>query len=236
MVRLTALLPVTTGVAAYAALDAHATTVRAAGGETGRGRAMADELVARLTGAHHPADLNLEIQLLMTDQALLADAPDTAWIQGHPVPAPIARTLALGTSDSTDEGERARRWVRRLFTDPVTGTLREMDERRRVFRAADRRFVEISQQHECVTPWCDAPIRHIHPIDPYAHGGPTIRSNAAGTCERFNYTLEMPGWKTQRLAGDTLRITTPAGRTYDTNPPPLRPPPAPALTPRSSPP
>lgn len=76
--------------------------------------------------------------------------------------------------------------MRRLFTDPATGALRDVDERRRTFRPADRRFVRIAQHHACITPWCDAPIRHVHYIESYADGGPTVRANAAGTCERFN--------------------------------------------------
>lgn len=182
---------------------------------------MADELVARVTGLSRPEDVDIEIQLLMTDTALLAESADAAWLDGHPVPGSIARQLALAAPDPGPAG-RARRWVRRLYTDPVSGTLRDVDERRRAFTVIDRRFVEIAQLHSCITPWCDASIRHLHHIDRYADGGPTVRDNAAGTCERFNYTLEMPGWGTDALADGTLRIATPAGRTYEVRPPPLR--------------
>jgi hypothetical protein len=50
MCHLTALLPVTAGVAVYTALSRHADTLRAAGDPRGRGQLMADALVERTTG------------------------------------------------------------------------------------------------------------------------------------------------------------------------------------------
>ncbi|HWU23465.1 MAG TPA: DUF222 domain-containing protein [Nocardioides sp.] len=57
MTRLTALLPVAQGVAAYTALARHADTNIATGDERGRGHVMADTLVERLTGQAHASDV-----------------------------------------------------------------------------------------------------------------------------------------------------------------------------------
>src|SRR6478736_5769323 len=70
MCHLTALLPVTAGVAVYKALSGHADALRAAGDPRGRGQLMADALVERTTGT--PGGISgVEIQVIMTDRTLL---------------------------------------------------------------------------------------------------------------------------------------------------------------------
>ncbi|UEL28440.1 HNH endonuclease signature motif containing protein [Pseudarthrobacter sp. L1SW] len=122
MTRLTALLPVAQGVAAYAALTRHADTVRATGDgrasgdgrgkgdgrATGEGRAtrdgrgkgqiMADRLVECLTGT--PAGITgIDIQLVMTDRTLLQGDSEPARLTGYgTVPAQWARKAVLGAA------------------------------------------------------------------------------------------------------------------------------------------
>ncbi len=57
MAYVTALLPVTQGVALYAALTRHATSAKAAGDERGKGQIMADTLVERATGQATASDV-----------------------------------------------------------------------------------------------------------------------------------------------------------------------------------
>jgi hypothetical protein len=99
MARLTALLPVAHGVAAYAALMSAAGTATAAGDPRGRGQLMADTLVQRLTGQAAAPDVPVEIHLIMTDQSLLtpnqaggAGGPEEpAVLDGYgPIPAGLA--------------------------------------------------------------------------------------------------------------------------------------------------
>ncbi len=71
MTRVSALLPVAQGVAAYAALTAAAGTARAAGDERSKNQVMADTLVARVTGEEEAGEVDIEIQLVITDEALL---------------------------------------------------------------------------------------------------------------------------------------------------------------------
>ncbi|UEL30332.1 HNH endonuclease signature motif containing protein [Pseudarthrobacter sp. L1SW] len=114
MTRLTALLPVAQGVAAYAALTRHADTVRATGdgrasgdgratGDSrgtgngrGKGQIMADRLVECLTGT--PAGITgIDIQLVMTDRTLLQGDSEPARLTGYgTVPAQWARKAVLG--------------------------------------------------------------------------------------------------------------------------------------------
>ncbi|WP_427115472.1 DUF222 domain-containing protein [Pseudarthrobacter scleromae] len=93
MARLTALLPVAEGVAAYAALSAHADTLRAGGDERSRGQIMADTLVERTAGT--PGGVSgVEIQLVMTDRTLFQGDPEPARLPGYGiVPAGWARSL-----------------------------------------------------------------------------------------------------------------------------------------------
>lgn len=240
-VRLSALLPLAEGVAVYKALDQAASTARSRGVEGARGQHMADALVARVTGQEEPESTSVEIQLMMTDKALLDEADDVAWIDGHPVPAGIARRFALHGDPEDDTA--AQRFVRRLLTDPISGRLTAADETRRSFSGPDRRFIEIADQR-CRTPWCEARIRHIDHVESYADGGATRIDNGAGLCESCNYLMETQGWIEQigtDAAGGhdgsgppdesegpesppdrTLRLTTPTGRTFSGAPPPLR--------------
>lgn len=258
MVRVSALLPTAQGVAVFAALDKHAASARAAGSEKSRGQEMADALFSRVTGLARAEDATVEIQLLMTDTALLSGGADTAWIDGQAIPAAIARRFALGGDPGrlgtdpaqpgtdparlgTEPGQvgspgaapgahppgtsRAdlpeRRFIRRLYTDPVTGALRDADSRRRAFTGALRTFIAARDQG-CRGPWCDSRGAHVHHVQAHAAGGSTSIANGVSTCARLNYTAEMPGWSTGMTDGGALRITTPSGREYTSLPPPLR--------------
>ncbi|WP_159096467.1 HNH endonuclease [Miniimonas sp. S16] len=110
MTYLTALLPMKDGIAAYTALRAAADTAVSTGHATSRGQAMADTLVARLTGRAPTDPVPVHVGLVMTDTILLA--PDgtpgaeepatltTPGLAGTPVPAPWARTLIHTTLTS----------------------------------------------------------------------------------------------------------------------------------------
>ena len=248
MTYLTALLPVKDGVACYAALKAAAGTAQAVGDPRGRGQVMADTLVDRLTGrtgsqalpdptswsarptqpspadASNPdgqsrdASVAVEVQLVITDETLLAggDAPalltDNDTSGSNPaaslVPAPVARDLVR---------DAATVWVRRLYTRPDTGQLVAMESTRRVFDGNLRKML-ILRDRTCRTPWCDAPIRHGDHITDAADGGPTSYTNGQGLCERCNQTKNLPGWTARTL--DDERRGSPGGTPSG---PPLRP-------------
>ena len=93
MCYLTALLPVTQGVAVHAGLTRHADTARSGGDPRTRGQLMADALVERTTGT--PGGISgIEIQLVMTDRTLLQGDSEPARLPGYGiVPAGWAREL-----------------------------------------------------------------------------------------------------------------------------------------------
>jgi hypothetical protein len=229
MARLTALVPMAQGVAAYATLCRDADTTVAGGDERGRGQIMADTLIERLTGQEHASAVPVEVNLVMTDRALLSPhAPggdEPALLDGEPIPAPLARALILDTDETgTDEqtGAPAPRWLRRLFTNPATGQLVAMESARRTFTPAQRRYLRLRDRH-CRTPWCEAPIRHADHITPAESGGPTTLDNAQGYCQACNHAKQAPGWTTSQQHSPTgphhVVITTPTGHRYHSRAP-----------------
>ncbi|MDQ0771502.1 hypothetical protein QF031_004251 [Pseudarthrobacter defluvii] len=218
MTYLTALLPVAQGVAAYASLARDADSARSAGDERSRGQVMADILVERVTGT--PGGISgVEIQLVMTDRALLQADAEPARLPGYgTVPAAVARELALtGTADND-----LTLWVRRLYTAPATGELVALDSKARFFPAGLKRFLQIRDE-TCRTPYCDAPIRHNDHITAWHDGGPTTAGNGQGLCETCNHTKETAGWTAKQIPGrrHTVATATPTGHTYHSTAPPL---------------
>ncbi|MDQ0674303.1 hypothetical protein QFZ36_001864 [Pseudarthrobacter siccitolerans] len=96
MTRLTALLPVAQGVAAYAALTRHADTQKSSGDERSKGAIMADQLVECITGT--PGGYTgIDLQLVMTDRTLFQGDSEPARLTGYGiVPGEWAREAILG--------------------------------------------------------------------------------------------------------------------------------------------
>ena len=228
MTFLTGLLPVRDGVAVYAALDAAAKAAAASGDPRTRGQVMADTLVERVTG-HAVGRVPIEIQLVMTDRALLAEGEESAHVPGFgPVPADIARRwVAIATDTATEPGTEAvgRVWLRRLWADPASGQLVAMESSRRAFGGLLRRMIGVRDQ-TCRTPWCDAPIRNVDHVERHRDGGPTSLPNAQGLCEACNQAREAPGWRAEATDHSDGRhevtVTTPTGHRYSSSSPPLR--------------
>lgn len=226
MAYLTALLPVAQAVAAHASLGVAADSARAAGDEQGRGQVMADTLVARLTGSAAEVPAQVQLQLVMTDQALAGgDEPGYVPEQGT-VPAGWARDLLRRAL--ADEGGCGV-WVRRLLTDPA-GHLVAMESRARHAPPGLAHYIATRDAGRCRTSWCDAPVRHIDHVVDHARGGETDEENLGGRCERCNQDKAAPGWSSVPLgrgdptvprAGPLIRTRTPTGHVYTSEPPTL---------------
>ncbi|HET8595679.1 MAG TPA: HNH endonuclease, partial [Intrasporangium sp.] len=94
MALLTAVLPVTQAVAVHAALARAAATAKANGDPRSTGQLMADTLVALVTGQEAATDIPIEVQVIITDRALLHGDDTPAHIPGYgPVPAAWLRHL-----------------------------------------------------------------------------------------------------------------------------------------------
>jgi hypothetical protein len=173
-------LPAEQGVACLKSLRDQTDALKAAGDPRCRDQIMADTLVERLTGQANPADVNVELQIVMGLDALLdANNQTPAELNGYgPLPAELARDL-LATS-------KGKLWWRRLYAAPVGGPLVGGDPYRRHFDSHLERLIRW-RDRGCRDPFCDAPIRHIDHIQRYSDGGLTIYPNGRGTCERGNY-------------------------------------------------
>jgi hypothetical protein len=236
MTYLTALLPVSAGVAVHAALTRQADALRSGGDSRSRGQIMADDLVERVTGT--PGGINgIEIQLIMTDRTLFQGDSEPARLPGYGiVPANWARSavtlLEEGPSSDTDSscGGNAGRlkasgysaWLRRLYTAPGSGDLIAMDSRARLFPSGLRRVIQ-ARDDTCRTPYCDALIRHHDHIIPWREGGSTSLNNGEGLCEGCNQSKETPGWGAEPRPGPrhTVQLRTPTGHSYQSTAPPL---------------
>ncbi|HEX2857579.1 MAG TPA: HNH endonuclease [Propionibacteriaceae bacterium] len=238
MVRLTALLPVGQGVAAFAALSKAADTAHGTGDPRTRAQIMADELVIRLTGQTTAEAVPIGLHLILPAEVLLnrrgrhttgdrtaGERPGV--VLGHgPIPAELAGDLVVAAPP-------LRSWIRRLYQAP-TGRLVAMESRRRLFPSGLAEFITIRDQI-CRTPYCDAPIRHIDHMHPKAAGGPTGAANGQGLCERCNHARQALGWTAHTIVrdlameagvgdrradrpheewGDEVRLTTPTGHRY----------------------
>ena len=72
----------------------------------------------------------------------------------------------------------------------------------------------------CTSPVCRRPAAqcdHEHNI-PYEAGGRTCLCNTGPKCRHDHRLKQHPKWKVDQLPDGTFRWTTPAGRTYDTEP------------------
>ena len=216
MSRLGALLPVTQGVAVYAALHAHAAGIVGVGGEIRtRNQVMVDRLVELVTGQAVATDVPVTVNLIMTDHALFTTGsgndgetgggnsnPNSAGngtgagagseepahlVGGGTIPAELARRMIGDPSADT------AMFLRRLYTHPETGQLAAMDTRSRLFTPNQRLFLLLRDQR-CRTPYCDAPVRHADHITPHQDGGATSVDNGQGLCEACNYAKQAPDW------------------------------------------
>jgi hypothetical protein len=139
-----------------------------------------------------------------------------------PLPAPIARDIIARAAGADAQPQAAAEvFIRRLFTDPVTGTVARVDARRRRFTGPLAAYLRYRDQL-CRTPYCEAPIRQLDHIQPHSTGGATTEHNGRGLCERCNYTNQMPGWTATLIDPDRhiVDTTTPTGHAYRSHPPP----------------
>ena len=221
MAYVTGLLPVAQGVACWANLKRTAEGMKAAGDSRTVSQITADLFVERLTGQATATAVPVEVGLVMTPDTLIGASERPArTAEGVVVPAQVARDLALSPEASV--------WLRRIFTDPVTGIVTTVDARRRLFAGEDRRTIDHRDQ-VCRHPGCDSPIGDHDHVLRVADGGKTVPENAQGLCEGHNLVKEMPGWHSRvvdpRPGHHTVEVVTPTGHTYRSQAPPGLPPP-----------
>ncbi|MEV0673783.1 HNH endonuclease [Mycobacterium sp. NPDC050441] len=218
MAIVTALLPATDAASVRYTLTEAAD--RCADGRN-RGQTMADTLVTRVTGRDTTTPVPVAVNLVLSDDTLLAGSTQPAHLQGHgPIPAAAARRMIRDAL--VDDNSWAT--LRRLYATPGTGTLVAMESRSRRFPKGLARFIA-TRDRTCRTPYCNAPIRHIDHVQPHHRNGPTSAANGQGLCEHCNYVKEHPGWQVRTRTDESGRHTTehitPTGATYRSTAPPL---------------
>jgi len=218
MTHVTALLPMSQGVAVYGALRRAADTC---GDGRGRGQVMADTMVERVTGRAAEVPVPVAVEVVITDESLFAGDTEPARVPGFgPVPAAIARRLiAAGLKD-----RRSRATLRRLYRHPRSGALVAMESRARLFPKGLARFIDL-RDDTCRTPYCDAPIRHHDHATAHRGGGATSGVNGLGLCEACNYAKEAPGWHVVTSQDENgchhAEFVTPTGARHHSKAPPL---------------
>jgi hypothetical protein len=215
---MTVLVGPTEGVSVYAALRRAADTCFDG---RGRGQVMADTLVERVTGRPADVPVPVAVDLVITDESLLAGSTAPARIAGYgPIPAAVGRRLV----DAAVTDQRSRATLRRLYRHPKSGALVAMESRSRLFPKGLAHFIDV-RDDTCRTPYCDAPIRHHDHATAHGRGGKTTGVNGLGECEACNYAKEAPGWTVTTTCDDqgchTAEFTTPTGARHRSNAPPL---------------
>ncbi|MDQ3158227.1 MAG: HNH endonuclease [Actinomycetota bacterium] len=198
-------------LSAYNALDAAAAAAKAAGDLRTRGQVMCDEFVARATGQKKATDVNIEIGLVMTAGSLMRTDQSPALLAGYgPIPPELAHNL-IAAGRTT--------WIRRLFTDPVDGSLVDCDQRRRRFTGKTRHLIT-TRDRVCRQPGCNCRVGQLDHIIAHQLGGPTTVDNGQGLCIRSHTLKHLPGWRVSNQGGD-ITGTTPTGHRYRSKAPAL---------------
>ena len=215
MARLQVLLPAEEAQACSRRLDQIARHAVAGNPEDGRtlDQVRADALIDLVLGRDRGFDpLTVEIQVVVPVTTLLGMSEAPAELPGYgPIPAALARELA----------DRPNSTWRRILTDPASGALVEVADRRfpspgqaRHVRARDRR---------CVFPACHQPASMCeldHTVE-YVVGGRTLTTNLGSLCERHHRLKHAgAGWELEQTGDGRFTWTTPTGGRHTVEPPP----------------
>ena len=212
MVQLSALLPMTAGIAAYAALKKQADLICQSDDRT-HAQVMADTVLRRLTGVAVPGAVPLAVDVVVSADVLAGVSHAAAEVPGHgPIPAVTARALITDALDH-DAGVT----LRRLFATPEAGALVAMESRARLFPKGLREFIT-RRDISCRIPYCDAPIAEIDHAHPHHDGGETTELNGLGECRTHNRQKENTGWQVTTAIDDNgihqALIRTPTGHEH----------------------
>ncbi|MFC0449102.1 DUF222 domain-containing protein [Rhodococcus jostii] len=222
MAYLSVLMPVEQAVCLQATLGRDADSLIATGssGDRTRNQLMVDLLFARGTGQAVASGVPVAVNLVLSDETLLAGGNEAAQLQGYgPVPAGIARQLVADAVGADTEVS-----LQRVYSCPQSGALTAMESQSRTFPKGLAKLIDL-RDRTCRTPWCDAPIRHHDHIRSHGKFGRTSVRNGSGLCEACNYAKEAPGWVARPVTRPGRRhvidLGTPTGHHYRSTAPPL---------------
>jgi hypothetical protein len=184
-----------------------------------RAAAFVDLMRAHLVEATSPATsasahLNVEVQVLVDAATLVGlQADGTAWVQ-----------VGTGAWESLGREELVRlvcdplnhATLRRLVTDPATGSLVDRGSRTYAVSPALARWIATRDQ-TCRFPGCTRRAARCdidHAVE-FADGGPTNVANTGALCRRHHNRKTHGDWTISDSQHDgACTFTSPAGRTY----------------------
>lgn len=175
------------------------------------GQLRADVLTDLLVGdAEHS---RVSVAITIPALALLGGSDELAVLEGvGPVDLETARRLAGDVPSIT-----------RLFTDPVTEAVLQLDPRQYRPSAALKRWIGL-QQPTCDFPGCgrrsaDCDLDHT---TAHAAGGQTAAHNLAPRCRKHHTMKHQTKWRVERSPGGGEPVwTSPTGHTRASDPPPF---------------
>ncbi len=186
----------------------------------------ADTLVDLLLGRTEPPAVSL--QVIVPVDTLTGRGSEPGWVPGlGPVTATEVGELT-GADAGSGEGEALRLGpqvtVRRLLTDPATGTLTDLAQKSYRPSAALDRAVR-TRDVTCRFPGCrrsagragnsaGTDLDHTVPFPV----GPTEAANLAVLCRRHHRLKHTAGWTLTLDPTGVMTWTTPTGRHFDTHP------------------
>ena len=198
--------------AAWNGIDAHARHLQTVEGETRTlAQLRADVATDLLTGGDERVEPIVAVTVPVLTLLGEGDAPAT--LEGYgPIDTATAKRLA----------GKAKSWIR-VLTDPVSGTILDVDRKLRRPPAALRRWVAQTQP-VCTFPGCTRPARTSdldHRID-WQHGGPTAGHNLGPKCEHHHVIKHGTLWRHDKDPDTGAEHwTSPTGHETDLDPPPF---------------
>ncbi len=193
----------------------------------------ADTLVDLLLGRAEPTPVT--VQVVVPADTLTGTSAEPGWVPGlGPVTATeINELIATGAGNGDREvagddagdggvgvGVGSHVTVRRLLTDPTTGILTDIAEKRYRPSAGLDRAVR-ARDVTCRFPGCrrsaDSAGTDLDHTVPWPQG-PTAATNLAVLCRRHHRLKHTPGWNAELHPTGTMTWTTPTGRKFHTQP------------------
>ena len=173
----------------------------------------ADVLSDLLTGVGSSSSVGVTVALTVPVLSLLGHTDEPALLEGvGPIDIETARRLCATAPSIT-----------RLLTDPVTGTVLQMDAHQYRPSAALKRWLAI-QQVTCDFPGCGRRAAHCdldHTHD-WAKGGLTTADNLVHRCRKHHTMKHQTKWRVEHPPGSERAVwTSPTGHTREADPPPF---------------
>jgi hypothetical protein len=185
---------------AWIVLDVLAHQLRAAGDERDLDALRYDLLLDMILGKFD-SRVQIHAYLHVPATTLAAVTNDPGILEGcGPVTAERCRELAAGKAI----------W-RRVFLDPITATVKDVD--RRTYRPPDglAEYVKV-RDHTCIAPGCMKPAHQVDHTVPWAEGGCTCAKNLDPLCPRHHRLRHLAGWQITQTEEGCYDWVSPVGQ------------------------